>query len=170
MSNTTTPHTLQLAQANTNPVAQANTNPVAQANTDPGFKVPGAGAGAAPASAPADAGGAGASAIEVAPLAGAPATDTSSRELAIGGGVFLVLLLIFFFVRNAFANNLVRRRVAPSSAESAGWLLFVGLSFLGAAVVLAIINASKFLTFAITGTLMLVGLAALVGAMLAGRR
>ncbi len=156
MSNTNNPHTLQLAQA----------------NTDPGFKVPGA--GSAPASGPADAGGTGAgtgaSSIEVAPVAGAPATDTSSRELAIGGGVFLVLLIIFFFVRNAFSNSLVRRRVAPSSAESAGWLLFVGLSFLSAAVVLAIINASKFLTFAITGTLMLVGLAALVGAMLAGRR
>jgi hypothetical protein len=154
MSNTNNPHTLQLAQA----------------NTDPGFKVPGS--GSTPASGPADAGGAGtgASPIEVAPVAGAPATDTSSRELAIGGGVFLVLLIIFFFVRNAFSNSLVRRRVAPSSAESAGWLLFVGLSFLSAAVVLAIINASKFLTFAITGTLMLVGLAALVGAMLAGRR
>jgi hypothetical protein len=163
MSNTNNPHTLQLAQANTNPVAQAN--------TDPGFKVPGA--GLAPASGPADASadaGAGASSIEVAPVAGVPATDTSSRELAIGGGVFLVLLVVFFFVRNAFSNSLVRRRVAPSSAESAGWLLFVGLAFLGAAVVLAIINASKFLTFAITGTLMLVGLAALVGAMLAGRR
>jgi hypothetical protein len=151
----------------------ANTLTLAQANTDPGFKVPGAGGETAPppTSTPAGANGAaGAFGIEVAPLAGAPATDTSSRELAIGAGVFLVLLVIFFFVRNAFAHSLVRRRVAPSSAESAGWLLFVGLSFLGAAMVLAIINASKFLTFAITGTLMVVGIAALVGAALAGRR
>ena len=143
---------------------------LAQANTDPGFKVPGAGGETAPPPTSTPAGAGGAAGIEVAPLAGAPATDTSSRELAIGAGVFLVLLIIFFFVRNAFSHSLVRRRVAPSSAESAGWLLFVGLSFLGAAMVLAIINASKFLTFAITGTLMLVGLAALVGAMLAGRR
>ncbi len=148
----------------------ANTLKLAQANTDPGFKVPGAGGETAPPPTSTPAGAGAAAGIEVAPLAGAPATDTSSRELAIGAGVFLVLLVIFFFVRNAFAHSLVRRRVAPSSAESAGWLLFVGLSFLGAAMVLAIINASKFLTFAITGTLMVVGIAALVGAALAGRR
>lgn len=149
------------------------TNPptpqLAQANTDPGFKVPGS--STTPASTPADGAAApGAASIEVAPLAGAPATDTTSRELAIGGGVFVVLLIIFFFVRNAFSHHLVRRRVAPSSAESAAWLLFVGLAFLSAAVVLAIVNAGKFLTFAVTGTLMLVGLAALIGALLAGRR
>lgn len=155
MPTTTNPPTLQLAQA----------------NTDPGFKVPGSSAPSAPAATPADgAAAAGAASIEVAPLAGAPATDTTSRELAIGGGVFVVLLIIFFFVRNAFSHHLVRRRVAPSSAESAAWLLFVGLAFLSAAVVLAIVNASKFLTFAVTGTLMLVGLAALIGALLAGRR
>lgn len=157
--------------------SDADTLKQAHTNTDPGFKVPGADAAAPPGSAPAapgaptaPSGAPGAAGIEVAPVAGAPATDTSSRELAIGAGVFLVLLLIFFFVRNAFSHSLVRRRVAPSSAESAGWLLFVGLSFLGAAVVLAIINASKFLTFAVTGTLMVVGVAALVGAALAGRR
>jgi len=151
---------------------------LAQANTDPGFKVPGAAGAstsASAASAPAGtpdsaASAASAASIEVAPVAGAPVTDTSSRELAIGAGIFLVLLVVFFFVRSAFAQHLVRRRVAPSAAESSAWLLFVGLSFLSAAVVLAIVNAGKFLTFAVTGTLMLVGLCALVGALLAGRR
>ncbi|MET3132516.1 hypothetical protein AAKU55_002790 [Oxalobacteraceae bacterium GrIS 1.11] len=141
---------------------------LAQANGDPGFKLPGA-AGAS-ASASANSAPDAAPAIEVEAVAGAPATDTTARELTMGGGVFIVLLLIFFFVRNAYAHHLVRRRVAPSAAESAGWLLFVGLSFLSAAVVLAIVNASKFLTFAVTGTLMLVGVCALVGALLAGRR
>jgi tellurite resistance protein TehA-like permease len=149
---------------------------LAQANTDPGFKVPGSQdqnakpssepalssvpPGAAPNSAP----------IEVAPVQGAPATDTSARDLAIGGAVFLVLLIVFFFARNAYANHLVRRRVAPSSADTAGWLMFFGLSFLSAAAVLAILNAGKFLTVAITGTLLVFGIAALVGAMLTGRR
>ncbi|MYN09021.1 hypothetical protein [Pseudoduganella aquatica] len=145
---------------------------LAQANTDPGFKVPGSqDQSAKPSSEPAlssvPPGGA---PIEVAPVQGAPATDTSTRDLAIGGAVFLVLLIVFFFARNAYANHLVRRRVAPSSADTAGWLMFFGLSFLSAAAVLAILNAGKFLTVAITGTLLVFGIAALVGAMLTGRR
>jgi len=99
-----------------------------------------------------------------------PATDTSSRDLAIGAVVFVILLVVYFFVRNAYVHHLVVRRVAPSSAGSAGWLLFVGLSFLSAAAVLAIINASKFLTFAVTGPLVAVGVVALVAALFVGRR
>lgn len=145
---------------------------LAQANTDPGFKVPGSQeSNAKPASEPAlSSAPPGAAPMEVAPVQGAPATDTSTRDVAIGGAVFLVLLIVFFFARNAYANHLVRRRVAPSSADTAGWLMFFGLSFLSAAAVLAILNASKFLTVAITGTLLVFGIAALVGAMLTGRR
>lgn len=160
-----------------NPNTLSNPILLAQANTDPGFKVPGASSASSssPASTPAGtlsdtpppAPGSG---IEVAPVAGAPVTDTSSREMAIGAGIMLVLLVIFFFVRNAYSNALVRKRVAPSSAESAGWLLFVGMSVISAAVVLAVMNASKFLTLGVTGTLMLVGIAALIGAFMAGRR
>ncbi len=147
----------------------------ANENTDPGFKLPGASDAPAeakrktidkttnvPDSANAQ--------IEVAPVEGAPATDTSSRDLAIGGAVFLILLIVYFFVRNAYVHHLVVRRVAPSSAGSAGWLMFVGLSFISAAAVLAIINASKFLTFAITAPLVAVGLIALVAALFVGRR
>ncbi|NRR28949.1 hypothetical protein HSX11_02010 [Oxalobacteraceae bacterium] len=143
---------------------------LAQAGTDPGFKVPGA---SAPADAkPADTGAASAasSAIEVAPMQGAPATDTSSRDALLGSAVFLVLLVILFFARNAFSQHLVRRRVAPSSADAAGWLLFCGLGFLSGAAVLAFVNATKFLSVAVTGTLLLLGVAALIGALLTGRR
>jgi hypothetical protein len=145
----------------------------ASAPADPGFKLPGADAAAsasAPSASQAD-GGAGTQApIEVAPVAGAPATDTATRDLAIGGAVFLVLLIVYFFVRNAYVHHLVVKRVAPSSAGSAGWLLFVGLSFLSAAAVLALVNASKFLTFAVSAPLVLVGLAALGAALFVGRR
>jgi hypothetical protein len=103
-------------------------------------------------------------------VAGAPLTDTSARELVIGGGVFVVLLIIFFFARNAYTHHLVVRRVAPATAGSAGWLLFVGLGFLSAAAVLALVNASKYLSLAITGPLLLVGIASLAGALLVGRR
>lgn len=143
----------------------------ASPSADPGFKLPGE--SGAPAAQPAkDAGGAVTTQapIEVAPLAGAPVTDTSSRDLAIGGAVFLVLLIVYFFVRNAYVHHLVVKRVAPSAAGSAGWLMFVGLAFVSAAAVLAIVNASKFLTFAITAPLVLVGLAALGAALFVGRR
>jgi hypothetical protein len=136
---------------------------------DPGFKLP-PDEKAAPNPLPKTAEPAAGAPIEVAPVAGAPATDNSTRDLAIGGAVFLVLLIIYFFVRNAYVHHLVVKRVAPSSAGSAGWLMFVGLSFVSAAAVLAIINASKFLTFAVTAPLVVVGLVALVAALFVGRR
>lgn len=136
-------------------------------STDPGFKLPPAGA-TPPDPLPKTAPGTGTAAIEVTPVA--PAPDTSTRDLAIGGTVFVILLVVYFFVRNAYVHHLVVRRVAPSSAGSAGWLMFVGLSFLSAAAVLAIINTGKFLTFAVTGPLVVVGLAALVAALFVGRR
>jgi hypothetical protein len=136
---------------------------------DPGFKLPGeekASPDPLPKTEPPTAN----MPIEVAPVAGAPATDTSTRDLAIGSAVFLVLLIIYFFVRNAYVHHLVVKRVAPSAAGSAGSLMFVGLSFVSAAAVLAIINASKFLTFAVTAPLVVVGLLALVAALFVGRR
>lgn len=155
---------------------QHNDIQLAQANTDPGFKIPGS--DQKPASAPgngptltdtpppAQPG----TPMEVAPVQGAPATDTSTRDVAVGGAIFLILLVVFFFARNAYANHLVRRRVAPSSADTAGWLMFFGLSFLSGALVLAIINSSKFLSLAVTGTLLLAGVGALAGAFFTGRR
>lgn len=146
--------------------AAPNTPPSA----DPGFKLPGDAASVPqdplPKTAPATA----AEPVEIAPAGAAPVPDTSTRDLAIGAGAFLVLLVVYFFVRNAYVHHLVVRRVAPSSAGSAGWLMFVGLGFLSAAAVLGIINASKFLTFAVAGPLVAVGLIALVAALFVGRR
>jgi hypothetical protein len=113
--------------------------------------------------------------VEVAPggatnPGAAPLRDTSARDLAIAGTLIVALLVIYFFVRNAYVQHLVVRRVSPSAAGSAGWLMYVGLSFLSAAVVLAIVNASKYLTLAITGPLVVVGLVTLVAALFIGRR
>jgi hypothetical protein len=148
---------------------------------DPGFKIPddkaaqppkGELSSTPPAEAPSPGaqGTQGTQGIEVAPGSQAPATDTSTRDIAIGGAVFAFLLIVFFFARNAFVNYLVRRRVAPSSADTAGWLLFFGLAFLSAAVVLGFVNSTKFLNVAITGTLLVFGIAALAGALFTGRR
>lgn len=145
---------------------------LAQAKPDPGFKLPEAGAaGSASALSNTPPPGPAASGLQEAPPLGAPdGADTSSRDLAIGGGIFLVLLVVYFFARNAFVNHLVVRRVAPSSAGSAGWLLFLGLAFISGAAVLAIINSVKYLSLIITGPLLLVGICCLIGTALVGRR
>lgn len=160
---------------------QDDTRPPAT-NTDPGFKVPAASADAntmknaaaaadasSAASTPASAA-ASAASIEVAPVEGAPATDTSARDQLLGSGIFIVLLIIFFFARNAYTHHLVRRRVAPSAAGNAGWLLFVGLGFLSGAAVLAIMNSAKFLSVAVMVPLLVFGVLALIAALLTGRR
>jgi hypothetical protein len=147
--------------------------------TDPGFKLPGQAAPTTPTTPqdgmPKTAPDTANQPVEIAPggitnPSAAPLRDTSARDLAIGGAVFLVLLAIYFFVRNAYVHHLVVKRVAPSSAGSAGWLMFVGLAFLSFAAVLAIINASKYLTLAITGPLVVIGVVALIAALLIGRR
>lgn len=141
--------------------------------TDPGFKLPGqttpddAGPKTAPDTSRMP--------VEIAPggatnPSAAPLRDTSGRDMAIAGAIIVVLLVIYFFVRNAYVHHLVVKRVSPSSAGSAGWLLFVGMSFLSAAAVLAIVNASKYLTLAITGPLVVVGVVTLIAALFVGRR
>jgi len=137
---------------------------------DPGFKLPADAPGVPQDPLPKTLPSSAVEPVEIAPVAGAPVTDTSSRDLAIGGAVFIVLLVVFFFVRNAYVHHLVVRRVAPSSAGSAGWLMFLGLGFVAAAAVLAMVNASKFLTLAVAGPLVAIGVIALVAALFTGRR
>lgn len=100
----------------------------------------------------------------------APGVDTSARDLLIGGGILLVLLVAFFFARNAYANALVSRRVAPNRANSAAWWLFVCLASLSTAAVLSIVNAPRFMTPLVLGPLAAAGLAGLVLALALGRR
>ena len=143
--------------------------------TDPGFKLPGQAATTPQDGLPKTMPDTATQPVEIAPggatnTSAAPLRDTAGRDMAIGAVAFVVLLVIYFFVRNAYVHHLVVKRVAPSSAGSAGWLLFVGMGFLSAAVVLAIVNASKYLTPAITGPLVVVGVVTLVAAFFVGRR
>ena len=147
----------------------------APAPADPGFKLPEESASpqdSLPKTTPATASGTAGRPLEVMPVDphSLPVADTSSRDLAIGGVVFLILLTVYFFVRGAYVHHLVKKRVAPASAANAGWLLFVGLGFLSAAAVLAIINAGRFLSFGVTAPLVLVGVIALVASLFVGRR
>ena len=145
------------------------------AGTDPGFKLPGQTATTPQDSLPKTTPDTATQPVEIAPggatnTSAAPLRDTAGRDMAIGAVAFVVLLVIYFFVRNAYVHHLVVKRVAPSAAGSAGWLLFVGMGFLSAAVVLAIVNASRYLTPAITGPLVVVGVVTLVAAFFVGRR
>jgi hypothetical protein len=136
-----------------------------------GFTLP------APASAPpaADAAGAPASATtattEAVPaLDPASTTDTSSRDTLIGGVVLLLLFIAFFFAKNAYANGLVAKRVPPNKANASGWWLFIFLASLATGVVLAAVNAHKFLAPLFMGPLVLVGLVALLLTFTSSRR
>lgn len=96
--------------------------------------------------------------------------DTSARDLAIGGGVLLVLVIVFFFLKNAHANRLVGNRVSPRSANASGWWLFVLLTSLATAGLLGIVNHEQFLTPVYLGIFGVVALIALIGTLSTGRR
>jgi hypothetical protein len=137
-----------------------------------GFTLP------APASAPpaADASAAASAATTTATTEAAPAldaagtTDTSSRDTLIGGVVLLLLFIAFFFAKNAYANGLVAKRVPPNKANASGWWLFIFLASLATGVVLAAVNAHKFLAPLFMGPLVLVGLVALLLTFTSSRR
>ncbi len=97
-------------------------------------------------------------------------TDTSSRDTLIGGVVLLLLFIAFFFAKNAYANGLVARRVPPNKANASGWWLFIFLASLATGVVLAAVNAHKFLAPLFMAPLVLVGLVALLLTFTSSRR
>lgn len=84
--------------------------------------------------------------------------QTSGRDALIGGVVLLVLAVVFFVVKNAYANWRVKERVAPSRANASGWFLFIGLMAVATLTVLAFVNAGRFLA-----PLYLVPMSALAG-------
>ena len=128
-----------------------------------GFTLPPPAAEPATPATPATAAPATSASVETAPaLDQLGATDTSSRDTLIGGAVLLILFVAFFFAKNAYANGLVAKRVSPNKANASGWWLFIFLASLATAVVLAAVNAHKFLAPLFMGPLVLVGLVALV--------
>lgn len=97
-------------------------------------------------------------------------TDTSSRDLMIGGAVLLVLVIAFFFAKNAYANMLVSKRVPPNKANASGWWLFIFLVSLSTGVVLSAVNPARFLAPLIIGPLAIVALVGLILAIVSGRK
>ena len=130
----------------------------------------------APASAPPAADASAAASATTATTEPAPAldpastTDTSSRDTLVGGVVLLLLFIAFFFAKNAYANGLVAKRVPPNKANASGWWLFIFLASLATGIVLAAVNAHKFLAPLFMGPLVLVGLVALLLTFTSSRR
>ena len=97
-------------------------------------------------------------------------TDTSQRDMVIAGGILLVLVIAFFFAKTAYANALVAKKIAPRSANAAGWWLFILLTCMAVAGVLGFINQAKFLTPYFMAPLGLVSLVSLILMLISGRR
>ena len=96
--------------------------------------------------------------------------STQSRDLLIGAVVLLVLMVVYFIAKNAYANSLVAKRVEPRSANAAGWWLWIFLTLLSIGVVLAAVNNSLLMTPFIVGPLVLGALVAFVLMLLSSRR
>ncbi|HZW12155.1 MAG TPA: hypothetical protein VFF81_03055 [Noviherbaspirillum sp.] len=92
------------------------------------------------------------------------------RDYAVAGGVLVVLLIAFFFAKNAYSNHLAGKRIPPGAANAAGWWLFIFLSGLATASVLAITSPMKFLTPFFMAPLGGISVVALVLMLLSGRR
>ena len=123
---------------------------------------------APPAPTPAAAGQTAALAPAELPLEGA--ADASPRDMAVGGGIFLVFVLASFFAKNAWANHLVGKRVSPRSANaSGGWLFMLGV-IAGAVAALGYANSGQYLTPLSLAGFSVFALAALAGLLSTGRR
>ena len=81
------------------------------------------------------------------------------RDMIVAGGILIVLIIAFFFVKNAFADSLVEKRIYPNKANMAGWGLFIFLTSAAVAGVLTVLN-SGFVSFIL---MLPLALAAVVG-------
>ena len=97
-------------------------------------------------------------------------SDTSTRDFSIGFGVLMVLMIAFWFVKNAYANSLVAKRITPRSANTAGLCLWFFLTTLSAGIILSIINPDKFITINYMGALGVLGVIFFVLMFVTGRR
>ncbi len=91
-----------------------------------------------------------------------PNVDSSSRDMVIGAGILAILVVAFFFAKNAYSNDLVSKRIQPERANASGWWLFIFLTSLSTAVVLTAVNPDKFMTPYLLGPMGIVALFSLI--------
>ncbi len=99
-----------------------------------------------------------------------PSAATNTRDIAIGVGVLLVLMVVFFFVKNGYANWLVGRRVSPRSANAAGWWLFLFLIALAVGGIFPLVSQTSFLSIPFLAPVGVLALASLVMLLVSSRR
>jgi len=92
------------------------------------------------------------------------------RDYVIAGGILLVLLIAFFFAKNAYANHLSGKRIPPGAANAAGWWIFIFLSCLASAAVLSVLSPVKFLTPLVMAPLLVISVLALILMFYSSRR
>ncbi|WP_313174966.1 hypothetical protein [Massilia sp.] len=147
---------------------------MAQENKDnAGFSLPDPSAPAAPAApdaVSAPEAGTATTGFETQPAAALAAENTGSRDLLIGGAILLVLFIVFFLAKNAYANGLVAKKLPPNKANASAWWLFIFLASAATGVVLAGVNASRFMAPVIVGPIAVVALASLVLTFTASRK
>jgi len=90
--------------------------------------------------------------------------------MAVAGGVLLVLLVAFFFAKNAYANALVGQKIAPKSANAGAWWLFILLTSLATISVLSVVDQVRFLTVLFVSPFALVALISLSLMLVTSRR
>jgi hypothetical protein len=117
---------------------------MAQENKDnAGFSLPDPAAPATPDTTPAATA---TETVEQQPAAVQVIEDTGSRDLYIGLAVLLVLAVVFFLGKNAYANSLVAKKLPPNKANASAWCLFSALLIVSVGVVLSVVNAARFMT------------------------
>lgn len=76
--------------------------------------------------------------------------QVSTKQMLIGTGAFVVLAVLFFFIRGAFVSFLVGSlKRSPNNAGLAGWGLFGALLFGSAIACIALVSTS-YLTLPLT--------------------
>jgi len=100
--------------------------------------------------------------VETLPTNALPAESTGSRDLLVGGAILLVLFVVFFLAKNAYATGLVAKRLPPNKANASGWWLFIFLASVATGVVLTAVNASRFLAPLVIGPIAVVALISLI--------
>ncbi len=68
----------------------------------------------------------------------------SSKELMIGGGVLLILAVLFLVIRSNFVQSRIKNHVSPNQANTCGWFLFLTLLFWSAIPILFFMHKSLF--------------------------